>query len=55
ANHQIKDGMIPKVKACIRAIENGVKRTHILDGREKHSILLEIFTDTGLGTMIIGD
>ena len=54
-NNQISGGMIPKVKACLEAAENGVKRTHIIDGREKHSILLEIFTDTGIGTMVIND
>ncbi len=46
-------GMIPKVKACIRALERGVKKTHIIDGRIPHGILLEIFTDTGIGTEIV--
>ena len=55
SNGQIKGGMIPKVKACINAISDGVKRTHIIDGREKHSILLEIFTDKGIGTMVVKD
>lgn len=49
---QIDGGMIPKVEACIRAIEGGVARTHIIDGRLLHSILLEIFTDEGIGTMV---
>lgn len=53
-HNQIKGGMIPKVTACINAVTNGVKRTHIIDGREKHSILLEIFTDKGIGSMVIG-
>ncbi|HNZ26423.1 MAG TPA: acetylglutamate kinase [Spirochaetota bacterium] len=53
AKNQIKGGMIPKVKSCIEAILNGVKRTHIIDGRNKHSLLLEIFTDKGIGTMVI--
>lgn len=44
--------MIPKLKCCINAIENGVKRAHIIDGRLTHSLLLEIFTDEGIGTMI---
>ncbi len=44
--------MIPKVETCINAIENGVKSTHIIDGRIKHSVLLEIFTKKGIGTMI---
>ena len=49
----ISGGMIPKVEACIRAIEGGVARAHIIDGRLLHSILLEIFTDRGIGTMVI--
>ncbi len=48
----ISGGMIPKVEACIRAIEGGVARAHIIDGRVLHSILLEIFTDRGIGTMV---
>lgn len=48
----IQGGMIPKVKGCIRAIEKGVNRTHILDGTIPHPILLEIFTDKGIGTMV---
>ncbi|MBN2853345.1 MAG: acetylglutamate kinase [Clostridia bacterium] len=48
----IEGGMIPKVLGCIKAIENGVNRTHIIDGRIPHSILLEIFTNKGIGTMI---
>ncbi len=55
ANNQIKGGMIPKVRACVDAVTNGVKRTHIIDGKERHSILLEIFTDKGIGTMVIDD
>jgi len=54
-NNQIKSGMIPKVKACMEATTNGVKRTHIIDGGEKHSMLLEIFTDKGIGTMVTKD
>lgn len=49
----IDGGMIPKVEACIAALEAGVSRTHIIDGRMMHSILLEIFTDTGIGTMVV--
>ncbi len=49
----ISGGMIPKVKACIRALERGVKKTHIIDGRIPHGILLEIFTDKGVGTEIV--
>jgi len=44
--------MLPKVLTCISALENGVKSAHIIDGRVKHSILLEIFTKQGIGTMI---
>lgn len=45
-------GMIPKIETCVKAIENGVKSCHIIDGRKKHSLLLEIFTTDGIGTMI---
>ena len=45
-------GMIPKVTACVRAVRNGVPRAHILDGRVPHVLLLELFTDEGIGTMI---
>ena len=48
----IADGMKPKTECCIRAISQGVKATHIIDGRIEHALLLEIFTDTGKGTMI---
>ncbi len=50
----ISGGMIPKVECCVRAVQGGVATTHILDGRVPHSILLEIFTDQGIGTMIVG-
>lgn len=48
----IEGGMIPKVECCLDALAGGVKTTHILDGREMHSILLELFTDKGIGTMV---
>ena len=48
----ITGGMLPKVEGCIKAIHSGVKRTHILNGTIPHPILLEIFTDTGIGTMV---
>jgi acetylglutamate kinase len=48
----IDGGMIPKVECCLDALSYGVKTTHILDGRVPHSILLEIFTDQGVGTMV---
>ncbi len=49
----ISAGMIPKVKACIRALSAGVAKTHIIDGRIPHSLLLEIYTDKGIGTEIV--
>lgn len=49
----ISGGMIPKVECCAEAISGGVKRTHILDGRIPHSILIEMLTDEGAGTMIL--
>jgi len=49
----IHGGMIPKVRACLDALRAGVKKTHILDGRLPHSLLLEIFTDRGIGTQIV--
>ena len=48
----ISGGMIPKVRSCITALQGGVKKAHIIDGRIKHSLLLEIFTDQGIGTEI---
>ena len=51
----ISGGMIPQVRGCIEAVEQGVKRVHIIDGRILHSILLEIFTDTGIGSMFTHD
>ena len=48
----ISGGMIPKIETCVTAIENGVKSCHIIDGRKKHSLLLEVFTTEGIGTMI---
>ncbi len=49
---KIDGGMIPKVECCLDALSGGVKTTHILDGRVPHAILLEIFTDEGIGTMV---
>ena len=51
----IGGGMLPKLNNCLDAIENGVSRVHILDGRIAHCLLLEIFTNKGIGTAIIGD
>lgn len=54
-NGFIGGGMLPKLNNCIEAIENGVSRVHILDGRIAHCLLLEIFTNKGIGTAILGD
>ncbi len=54
-NGVITGGMIPKVLGCIKAAEAGVNRTHIIDGRIPHSLLLEIFTNKGIGSMIFKD
>jgi acetylglutamate kinase len=53
-NKTVSGGMIPKVGCCIDAIEGGVEETHIIDGRIPHAILLEVFTDSGIGTQITG-
>jgi acetylglutamate kinase len=52
AQKVISSGMIPKVNCCLEALEEGVAKTHIIDGRVEHAILLEIFTDVGIGTQI---
>ncbi len=49
----IEGGMFPKVKCCLKALKEGVKKAHIVDGRLKHTILLEMFTDQGIGTEIV--
>ena len=49
----IQGGMIPKVECCVEAVRSGVERTHILDGRIPHSILIELLSDEGIGTMIL--
>jgi len=48
-------GMVPKMEACLRAVRGGVGRAHVLDGRLPHALLLEVFTDQGIGTMVIPD
>jgi acetylglutamate kinase len=48
-------GMIPKMEACLRAVRGGVPQAHVLDGRLAHAVLLEIFTDSGIGTMVVPD
>jgi acetylglutamate kinase len=50
----VSGGMIPKVACCVRSLAQGVRAAHILDGRIPHSLLLEIFTDEGIGSMILG-
>ena len=52
ADGTIAGGMIPKVESCVHAVRSGVRRAHILDGRIPHVLLLEIFTDDGIGTMV---
>ena len=52
ADGTISGGMIPKVEACLDALKAGVRKTHIIDGRVPHAVLLEIFTEAGVGTKI---
>jgi acetylglutamate kinase len=52
-NGTIKGGMIPKVNCCKEALKSGVRKAHIIDGRQDHAILLEIFTKIGVGTEIV--
>lgn len=49
----LESGMIPKMQACLEAVKGGVPRSHVIDGRQEHSILLEIFTTSGFGTMVL--
>ena len=51
-NKTIGGGMVPKVDACLEAIDSGVEKAHIIDGRVEHSMILEIFTSEGIGTVI---
>lgn len=51
----LSSGMIPKMDACLRAVKGGVSRAHIIDGRLAHGLLLEVFTDSGVGTMVMAD
>jgi acetylglutamate kinase len=53
ASGAARDGMVPKVQACVRSLREGVGRAHVLDGRVPHALLLELFTDTGIGTMVL--
>ncbi|HEX5525126.1 MAG TPA: acetylglutamate kinase [Pedococcus sp.] len=52
---RVDAGMIPKLEACVRAVEQGVPQAHVIDGRQPHSLLLEVFTSEGIGTMIVPD
>ena len=52
---RVDAGMIPKLEACIRAVRDGVPQAHVIDGRAPHSLLLEVFTSEGIGTMIVPD
>jgi acetylglutamate kinase len=51
----LASGMVPKMEACLRAVEGGVPRAHVLDGRLPHALLLEMFTSEGIGTMVVPD
>lgn len=55
ADGTIGGGMLPKIRCCVESVTGGVGRTHIIDGRLAHSILLEIFTDQGIGTMVVDE
>lgn len=55
AGGAIEAGMIPKVEACLETLNRGVRKIHIIDGRLRHSLLLEIYTNTGVGTQIVQD
>ena len=48
----VHGGMLPKINCALSAVENGVERSHIIDGRVSHAVLLEVFTDSGVGTLI---
>jgi acetylglutamate kinase len=49
----LESGMVPKMEACLRAVDGGVPRAHVIDGRVPHGLLVEVFTDTGVGTMVL--
>jgi acetylglutamate kinase len=50
--HRVEAGMVPKLEACTRAVRQGVPQAHVIDGRQPHALLLEVFTDEGTGTMV---
>jgi acetylglutamate kinase len=49
----LDSGMAPKMEACLRAVRGGVPQAHVIDGRVAHSVLLEVFTSEGVGTMVV--
>ena len=51
----LSEGMVPKMEACLRAVRGGVRTAHVIDGRVPHALLLEVFTDSGVGTMVVAD
>ena len=55
ADGTISGGMIPKIEACIASVQNGVRSVHMLNGTVPHVLLIELFTDAGIGTMITSD
>jgi acetylglutamate kinase len=55
ANGSVDGGMVPKLESCVRALKEGVRRVHMIDGRVEHSLVLELFTPEGVGTMITPD
>jgi len=52
---RLESGMVPKMEACLRAVRGGVPQAHVVDGREAHSVLVEVFTEQGVGTMVLPD
>jgi acetylglutamate kinase len=55
ADGTISGGMLPKVHSCLKALEHGIEKVHLIDGRIPHALLLELFTDKGIGTEIVRD
>jgi acetylglutamate kinase len=55
ADGTIASGMIPKIEGCLETLDRGVKKIHIIDGRLRHSLLLEIYTTSGVGTELVRD
>lgn len=53
ANESIKGGMIPKVECALSALEEGVEKVHIINGKRRHSLILELFTNQGIGTEVM--